>query len=451
MCALILRVNSGFSRHTFNFFGAYALVFLLSSDNLAEQSPIEAHMLKRIRIRNFLSLKDIDLQLSGRNVLVGPNMSGKSNLMEAFKFIQEAASRQTTNNMTPLQQALSNRGGFGEVVWRGQSEGPIEFEIVAELAEAPAKELKSYDYQASIGLNREYGHPEVQSERLIVTSAGKSETILENTGGKLRMPASPGFGEGPQQTLNLALELTGRFPHSKGSSFWNFVENWRFYHLVPAIMRRSNPPSWESYLSEHGENLSVWLLTLQNHPEEFHKIEQACRDVLSGLAEILFQPVEPPKEPIAQGATSFSYSTESSKISVGVSETHFKKPTSINRMSDGELAFLGLMSLILAPADLSPPLLCIEEPENYLHPKLVEVLVELLNQRQRETGAPQVIATTHSPLLVDKLSIDDLIIVQKEQGATKFSRASSKKRLKKLLSRKEVSLGDLWYSGALAS
>jgi predicted ATPase len=120
-------------------------------------------------------------------------------------------------------------------------------------------------------------------------------------------------------------------------------------------------------------------------------------------------------------------------------------------MSDGELAFLALMSLILAPAELSPSLLCIEEPENYLHPRLLEILVELLNQRQAEAGCPQIILTTHSPLLVDKLSIDELIVAGKIEGATTFARASSKKRLRELLSKKEVSLGDLWYSGALSS
>jgi predicted ATPase len=147
-----------------------------------------------------------------------------------------------------------------------------------------------------------------------------------------------------------------------------------------------------------------------------------------------------------------SVTPESAKISIGSSEKYFKNPINLSRMSDGELAFLALMSLILAPEELAPPLLCIEEPENHLHPRLLEILVKILSQRQTELGsrAFQIIITTHSPLLVDKLSIDDLIVFGKEQGATKATRASSKKRLKELLSRKETSLGDLWYSGALS-
>jgi predicted ATPase len=144
--------------------------------------------------------------------------------------------------------------------------------------------------------------------------------------------------------------------------------------------------------------------------------------------------------------------SESAKISIGSSEKYFKNPINLSRMSDGELAFLALMSLILAPEELAPPLLCIEEPENHLHPRLLENLVNILSQRQTEMGprAFQVIITTHSPLLLDKLSIDDLIVFGKKEGATKATRVSSKKGLKQLLSRKETTLGDLWYSGALS-
>lgn len=96
-------------------------------------------------------------------------------------------------------------------------------------------------------------------------------------------------------------------------------------------------------------------------------------------------------------------------------------------------------------------MLCIEELENHLHPALIEVLVELLDQRQLEADAPQLIATTHSPLLVDKLTIDDLVVTERKDGATKFSRPSTKRKLRELLNRKDLGLGDLWYSGALGS
>ncbi len=388
-------------------------------------------MIKRIKVRNFLSLRDVNVELRSTNALVGPNMSGKSNLIECLKFLQEAVNRRTVaDSASALQEAFSRRGGFKEVAWKGETEEHITLELTAELLEPRARSPQSYNYEFSVRLG-EYAFPMVETERLTFDGAGKTETILDARAGKERLlqRGEEALRENPQNTLGLGLEMwtDRRFACSE---FSDFIKSWRFYNLVPALMRESNPPSPEEHLTEHGENLSAWLLTLQTHTEEFRRIKQACRDVLPGLDEILFQPVRA-KTPIVNAGASTS---ESAKISIGSSEKYFKNPINLSRMSDGELAFLALMSLILAPEELAPPLLCIEEPENHLHPR----------------KAFQIIITTHSPLLLDKLSIDDLIVFGKKEGATKATRVSSKKGLKQLLSRKETTLGDLWYSGALS-
>ena len=174
-------------------------------------------------------------------------------------------------------------------------------------------------------------------------------------------------------------------------------------------------------------------MTLQSHPEEFQRMKQVATDVLPNLKEILTPPT--------QFATTY----------VTTQEKGLKGTINIWRMSDGELAFLALLSLIFAPENLGAPLYCIEEPENHLHPKLLETLVEVLTQRQDEFGsrAAQIITTTHSPYLVDRVNFDELVVVEKFNGATKFTRPASKKHFKELLEREELGLGELWYSGAL--
>lgn len=62
-------------------------------------------MITRLRVKNFLSLHDIDLELHRRNVLVGPNMAGKSNVIDCFKFLTHMVS-------FGLSKALLDRGGF---------------------------------------------------------------------------------------------------------------------------------------------------------------------------------------------------------------------------------------------------------------------------------------------------------------------------------------------------
>ena len=403
-------------------------------------------MIKHIAARNFLSLKEVDLELGPRNVLVGPNMAGKSNFIECLKFLRDAASMwRTRNDLTSLQEAIFNRGGFHELVWKGQPRGPISLTIEADLDHNDS--VVSYRYELVLALH-EYGYAQVELERLTATTGGKQHILIDNSAANMKIVDGGTTSEHPRNTLGLGLEAFGRNSSSLIGRFCDFVASWRFYNLVPALMRQSNPPTWVKFLSEHGENLSAWLLTLQNHTEEFRRLKQVCCDVLPGLGDLLFQPVERPQSPLATGTQSAT--VVSANISVGASENAFKKPTSLARMSDGELAFLGLISIILAPEDLSPPLLCIEEPENYLHPRLVEIFVELLDQRVMEARAPQILSTTHSLFLVDKLTIDDLIVVGKNEGATRFTRPSTKKHLKKLLSQKELSLGDLWYSGALS-
>jgi predicted ATPase len=131
-------------------------------------------------------------------------------------------------------------------------------------------------------------------------------------------------------------------------------------------------------------------------------------------------------------------------------ERYLKRPTNLWRISDGALQFLALLSLLFAPPELGAPIFCIEEPENHLHPKLVESLVELLNQRQQEVGRrAQIFITTHYPYLIDLFSLDDLLAVVKEEGATRCLRPVEKKYLLELIEKGELAPSDLWYSGML--
>jgi predicted ATPase len=77
--------------------------------------------------------------------------------------------------------------------------------------------------------------------------------------------------------------------------------------------------------------------------------------------------------------------------------------------------------------------------------------VDIISQRQSEFGshAAQLIVTTHYPYLIDKLSLEDLVALYKKDGATQCTRLVEKKQLRNLLEHGELSISDLWYSGAL--
>jgi predicted ATPase len=383
-------------------------------------------MIRKIGVRNFLSLKKVDLELGLRNVFVGPNMSGKSNLIDCLKFLATVS--------TPglgIAKAMLDRGGFQEVIWKGGSDSRFKISLVVDIPTKESKHPTSYDYNISIlgGATNQYS---IESEELYSFDGDQRRTILQLSDSKGQFDNGSGPARAQLPTDHSALEWM-HAPGHPGQLFVDFVSSWRFYALLPSLMRKSNPPGLDKFLMEHGDNFSTWLLNLQTNSVEFRQFKQAALDVFPDLTEILMQP------------------TQFGTMSISTSEKHLKGPVGIAHMSDGELVFLALLSLIYAPPELGARVYCIEEPESYLHPTLLETLIELLTQRQAELGdhAAQIIATTHSPLLVDRLSIEDLIVVEKTDGQTKCTRPSSNKHLRELVSRKDAGLGDLWYSGAL--
>ncbi|HVA81672.1 MAG TPA: AAA family ATPase [Candidatus Binataceae bacterium] len=384
-------------------------------------------MIKSLRVKNFLSLRDVELELHHRNVLIGPNMSGKSNLIDALKFLGQLAT-------TGLRDALFvNRGGHREVAWKGADDPVISLGVTLELKDENSPP-RIFDYDVSITGSLVEDRVAISSEKLTVSEDGGKRSLLSMSNAE----GQADYGQG-LKGVRVQAEQTGleaySIPGSDLALVRTMISSCRFYHLIPQLMRRGNAPTPQRFLDEIGTNFASWMMTLQTSPDEFKRISSVAGEVLPGLGDLLIQP------------------SQAASVSISAREKFLKRPVSMLRMSDGELAFLALLSVILAPPELGAPLFCIEEPESHLHPRLLETLIEVLDQRQQELGphAAQIIATTHSPLLVDKLRIEDLLVVEKSDGESKFSRPCSDRHLQDLLKRKELGLGDLWYSGALSS
>lgn len=383
-------------------------------------------MIKKLRVRNFLSLKEADLDLGPRSFLVGPNRSGKSNLVDCLRFL-------TSMTFSGLKKAFMDRNGFNEVVWKGPGASRIFLGLTYEVPEHLSPIKKQYQYELSI-----LGSPTdlivVETEKLDVVIGNERTTLidLKNGQGKLLHLNGQNAIVAPIDPSSSALEFN--VPNWEATTFKLLVSMWRFYRLIPQLMKQPNAVVRQHFLNENGDNLSSWLMTIQTaHPDEFKRIKQVAVDVLPGFQEILTPPT--------QFATTY----------VSTRERGLQRPITSWRMSDGELAFLALLSLIFAPGELGAPLYCVEEPENYLHPRLIEVLAKILIQRQRELAPriAQIVATTHSTWLLNQFGLDELIAVVKKEGATSFRRPGSREYLKKILESGDLDIGDLFYSGAL--
>lgn len=385
-------------------------------------------MIKRLQVRNFRSLKEIDLRPGTNNVFVGPNAAGKSNILDSLRFL-------THLSLFGLNKALLNRNGYPQVAWKGKDAGPIQFCVDLDIYVA-GEATRQAHYEIEID-GTPAGLITVRRERLTLAFEGRQVNIVDLTMGHgtiSHADGTPAFGA-PGNPAQSALEFS--VPKWAGTLFKDHLGGWQFHRLVPGLMKQVNPANRAPFLNEHGDNLAAWLATLKtSYSESFRRIEQVAKDSFPGLQELVPE------------LTSFQTTFLSSR------ERYLTRPVPVWDLADGELCFIALASLILAPDELASPLHCVEEPETHFHPRLLSTLVELLKQAQAtvqdESGtASQVFISTHSPHLVDQFGLDELIVVDKVEGQTRCARASDRKHLRELLEREELGLGELWYSGAL--
>ena len=390
-------------------------------------------MIDRIRIQNFKSLRNVDVNLGRTNVLVGPNMSGKSNFIDAFRFLVDLLV--PASGSQGINSALVKRGGFEEVAWKGEGAvNVVSFSLEGTVTGKPGKPSR-WTYDVEILGERRYGSATIQREELTLFGSGEPLQLVTTGQGKrfLNSKNRPAISQ-IQDSNRLALEY--ELPDWEGNEVRASIRSWRFYRMIPQLMRQANQAAAAQVLSEYGENLGAWLLLLQTrHGEQFHRLVNVCREAFPELQDVL------------------SWPTQQSTVYIASREKYLSSATTVWQMSDGELAFIALLSLVLAPAELGSEMYFVEEPENCLHPRLLTILVDVLKQVQMELGeekSAQLVISTHSPQLIDKYSIEDLILFRRDRGATECVRPSNNEHFKKLVDSGEIGLGDLYYSGALA-
>jgi predicted ATPase len=210
------------------------------------------------------------------------------------------------------------------------------------------------------------------------------------------------------------------------------IRSVRFHALDHAAMARPCRADSPVELVEDGANLAAAMHALRAaRPEEFDAVAAEFGRILPEFKAIV------PVKSGDQLALEFALHGENHHIRAA-------------DLSQGTLALLGV--LFLASASPRPALLCIEEIDRGLHPRaLREARDALYRLSHPNAGEPacQVLATTHSPYLLDLFrdQPEEVIIAEKTGSRANFRKLSDLADLKELLS--EASLGDLWFSGVL--
>lgn len=211
------------------------------------------------------------------------------------------------------------------------------------------------------------------------------------------------------------------------------IRNHVFDHQA---MAQEVPRNLSTELNTDGGNLAAVLLRLQQTaPQLFQSLSE---EIVRLFPE--FSRLEPQLRPNNRVALAFSLAGE-----VGTVEGE--------DLSQGMLYVLGLLTLAFLPDQ--PSVLCIEEVDRGIHPRMLREVRDLLYRLSYPESAGlqrppvQVIATTHSPYLLDlfREHPEEIILTQKHGTAARFERLSDRADIRTLLA--EGSLGDLWFSGIL--
>jgi predicted ATPase len=386
--------------------------------------------LKSVTIRNYKTLQDIHLKdIPSFMVIVGANGTGKSTLFDVFGFLRDAL----TGN---IRQALDARGRFPEVVTRGHENESISIELQVGMEITGFSRLVTYHLE----IGSEEGRPVVLREFLRYKRGryGAPYYFLDFRKGTGFAIANEEDFSKKDEELNreeqqlespdiLAIKGLGQFQRFKAASaLRQLLENWHVsdFHISAARGRKEATGVTE-HLSETGDNLPrVAQYLYENHRDVFSKILSRMRERVPGISG-----VEPEL-------------TQDGYLILRFRDGTFRTPFLDRYVSDGTIKMFAYLVLLHDPRP--HPLLCIEEPENQLYPKLMSELAEEFRDYARRGG--QVMVSTHSPDLLNAIRLEEVFWLVKKDGVSQIRRASDDAQIAKYMEQGDM-MGYLWKQG----
>jgi predicted ATPase len=376
-------------------------------------------MISRLHVKNFKCLLDLDVPLGPFTILIGPNDSGKSSLLDAIQLLG-----QTTDK--PFAQVFAAPLSLDNLVWRCDRSRTISWDVTG------ATEDEGFSYLLELCPEPQ---PRIKEELLV---QGQPRFLLQRNPERPDDRAVVTVPEGQGRQLNVPPDQTGLFAlrdPSFGNTYTRIgasLSSSIKYRLDPEAMRQeASDLKPDPVLNATGGNLVKVLDAIQNRPERsaFLDLEKDLHQAISTLGGVFLPLVPPGKKGLA-----FTLSGNGAP----------PVPIPAALVSDGALLITAILALAYGDA---PEILFFEEPENGLHYSLLKMAIELL--RKISTGAVgtkprQVIVTTHSPLLLNFARPEEVLVFRRtvEEG-TKATLLREAPNIDKLL--REFSTGELWF------
>ena len=392
--------------------------------------------IRRIGLRGLLSFPpDMErFELQPLNVLIGPNGSGKTNLIEAFELLRATP--------TDFAAAVRDGGGAAEWLWKGENPAraatvdietgdptpstgrPLRYllEFTSSNSRVEVLDEAIEEVKPGVGHDEPYFYYRFQQGRPAInvketTEDGSCEHVERRLKRDDLLPDQSVLVQRKEPELYPEVTWIGRM-FGQIQTF----RDWTFGRYAP--LRQPQPADLpEDRLLPDNRNLALLL----------NQVEHRDSRRFNELLKRFFPRFERMTTKISSGTVQFY-----------LHESDFESPISAMRLSDGTVRFVAILATLLAP--LPPPLVCIEEPELGLHPDAVALVADLLIEASERM---QIIVTTHSDTLVSALTNrPEAVVVFERPGAGTVPRRLDPNRLAHWLNR-NYTLGDVWQRGGI--
>ena len=379
-----------------------------------------ARFIETIRLENILSFGPTSepFPLEPLNVLIGPNASGKSNLIEALSLLQAAP--------WDLQEPIRTGGGVDEWMWKGSSKA---FSGTLEVTVRRLSGQNRLKYRLEIaGLGGRFflfdEAIEDEGSESFYYRFDRGQPVLNLHGSIQRLNRE---GLDPDQSILSQRRDPDSYPELTylGNRFRTirFYRGWETGRQSPMRLPQS-PDLPQDFLQEDGSNLGLVLSDLLNRPPEKAQVLERMQDFYPRVNDV-------------------HLAVTSGTVQIFFHEQGLLEPIPATRLSDGSLRYLCLLAVLCHPSP--PPVVCIEEPELGLHPDIIPEVAKLLVEASSRT---QLFVTTHSDVLVDALTEtpEAVVVCEKVDGATQLRRLDPEELAPWLA---KYRLGELWTSGEI--
>lgn len=385
--------------------------------------------IESIRFKNFKSFKDAELSdLPNLCIIVGANGTGKSTIFQVFQFMRDAMA----SNVNAALARLGGSRGFNEVRSRN-AKGPIEIEL--KFRARPDSPLTTYFLQ----INEKQGKALVEREILKYRrgSSGQPWHFLDFSKGRGTAVTNELDSVTDVKDLNreeqvlkspdiLAIKGLAQFERFPAVlALGDLIENWHVSDFHISKARPEQEAGYAEHLSREGENLSLVIEYLYNNEKKtFDKILSLLKMRVPGISRVE------------------SKTTEEGRVLLKFQDGSFEDPFLARYVSDGTIKMLAYLTLLYDPTP--HPLLCVEEPENQLYPKLLWELAEEFRAYANRGG--QVFVSTHSPDFLNAARLDEVFWLVKKEGYTEVRRAKDDEQLAAYMAEGDQ-MGYLWEQG----